>query len=107
MYIDWNHNSCDLGANAKFRNPSCLLSGRKVRDSEEREKKTKIMPGTMANFVSVCCPRAAHAPYLDQNDAIKSGHYVYVFSPRAMHTLRSDQFMSLKILFKACLEPVQ
>ena len=39
---------CYLGAHAKFCNPSCLLSGRKIRDSEEEERRRKIMPSTMA-----------------------------------------------------------
>ena len=30
---------CYLGAHAKIQNPSCLLSGRKVRDSEEEREK--------------------------------------------------------------------
>jgi hypothetical protein len=57
---------CYLGAHANLWNPSCLLSGRKVRDSEEERSKT--------------------------NNAIKSGHYVYACSPRAAHALSSDQF---------------
>ena len=31
---------CYLGAHAKIQNPSCLLSGRKVRESEERREIT-------------------------------------------------------------------
>jgi hypothetical protein len=30
-----------IGANAKFRSPSCLLSGRKVRTSDEEEEEEK------------------------------------------------------------------
>ena len=41
-----------LGAHAKFRNPSCLLSGRKVRTSEEEEeRRRKIMPSIVATYV--------------------------------------------------------
>jgi hypothetical protein len=37
---------CDLGAKTKFQNPSCLLSGRKVRDSErENERKKEKQAG--------------------------------------------------------------
>ena len=42
-------------------------SGRKVRDSERREmRKRKIMPSTMATYVSAYSPRAAHALRSDQ-----------------------------------------
>ena len=43
-----------------MQNPTCLLSGRKLRTLERKKKK---------------------------NNAIKSGHYVYACSPRAAHAL--------------------
>jgi len=51
---------CYLGAHAKIQNPSCLLSGRKVRDSEEEEERKK-MPSTMATSA------LAHALRSDQH----------------------------------------
>ena len=48
-----------------MQNPTCPLTGRKVRDSEEEERK--------------------------KNNGKYYGHYVYTCSPRAAHALRSDQ----------------
>jgi hypothetical protein len=52
-----------------LQNPGCLLSGRKVRDSEERRRrKKKIMPSTMATtFLN-----AAHALRSDQTYTVPS-----------------------------------
>ena len=36
---------CYLGAHAKIQNPSYLLSGRKVRDSEEEEERERKQAG--------------------------------------------------------------
>ena len=54
---------CYLGAHAKIQNPSYLLSGRKVRESEREkreEEEEKIMASTMATS------ELAHALRSDQ-----------------------------------------
>ena len=38
---------CYLGAHAKIQNPSCLLSGRKVRESEREKREEKITASTI------------------------------------------------------------
>ena len=60
---------CYLGAHAKFQNPSCLLSGRKVRDSDEERK---IMPSTMATSA------LAHALRSDQFSQITLRYEFYL-----------------------------
>ena len=56
---------CYLGAHAKFHNPSCLLSGRKVTSSErEREEEEKIMASTM---VTTSAPAQRRS---DQNEIV-------------------------------------
>ena len=51
---------CYLGAHAKIQNPSCLLSGRKVRESEREKEEEEKMASTMATSAR------AHALRSDQ-----------------------------------------
>ena len=50
---------CYLGAHAKFRNPTFLLSGRKVRESEEERK---IMASRLATMFMPAATGSARTP---------------------------------------------
>ena len=82
---------CYLGAHAKFHNPSCLYSGRKVKASEEERRKEK-MPSTMVTSV------LAHALLSDQcyfKNAKYYGHYVYASSHRLhKHSARTNVYQT-------------
>ena len=62
---------CNLGAHAKFHNPSCLLSCRKVRALEKKREK---MPSTMATTLrwGMHSARTLSWSWLHGNDALGS-----------------------------------
>ena len=68
-------------AHTKLQNPTCPLSGRKVRDSEREKRERKIMPSTMATmFMPAAQGQRMHSARTNNSGDKHASNFIHLMS---------------------------